>query len=348
MGIDKPDVRWVVHLELPDTLEAYFQEAGRGGRDGEKAWAIQLFAKSDQLELERRVEMGFPDKPTVKNVYQALGNYYQLAAGAGEGLTQPFDLQEFAARYNFKPREVYNSLRFLGYEGLLAVTESINLPSRIRLVMGKENLYRFQVANQKHDEFIKLLLRSYSGLFDGYTRVNEAELTRRAGWQPGEVARELHRLQALDVLEYLPQTNTPQLTFLTERLDAKRLRLSKASYEDRKTLATKKMEAVLHYAGSAIKCRSQLLLAYFGETNTQPCGQCDVCLARKKGSINSQDFEGIKARIRELLTTEPLSLDALVKAINADSDEGPLEVIRWLTDEGALRTNEAQKLEWIE
>lgn len=345
MGIDKPDVRWVVHLELPDTLEAYFQEAGRGGRDGEKAWAIMLFAKSDQLELERRVSLGFPAKETVLQVYRSLGNYYQLAAGAGEGLTQPFDLMEFASRYNFKPLEVHSSLKFLGYEGLIAVTENINLPSRIRMTMGQQNLYAFQLANERHDDFIKVLLRSYSGLFDGYQRINEAELSRRAGWQPGEVARELNRLKGLDVLDYLPQTNKPQLTFLRQRIDGKRLYLSKTSYEDRKVLATAKMDAVTHYAGIGIKCRSQLLLAYFGETDTNACGECDVCLARKRNQLSNKEYETLKEHIAALLAERPHTLDELVKQLNAPTDEASLEAIRWLTDKGEIAMNTDQKYE---
>lgn len=346
MGIDKPDVRWVVHLELPDTLEAYFQEAGRGGRDGNKAWAILLLAPSDLPELERRVHLGFPDKETIRNVYQSLGNFYQLAAGAGAGLTLPFDLQEFASRYNFKPLDVYNSLRFLGYEGLLSVTESVNLPSRIKILLGKTDLYRFQIANARHDDFIKLLLRSYSGLFDEYKRINEAELARRAKLQPGEVGRELTRLKELDVLDYLPQTNKPQLTFLAERKPAKSLRLSKASYEDRKTLALQKMDAVLHYAASTTSCRSQLLLAYFGETNTSPCGQCDYCLEAKRQRLQAGDFEAIRERVQTLLQAKPHTLSDLVKALNQPTDEPVLQAVRWLTDRGRVATNAQQQLEW--
>ncbi|PCH69184.1 MAG: recombinase RecQ [Bacteroidetes bacterium] len=346
MGIDKPNVRFVVHLDLPDSLEAYFQEAGRGGRDEKKAYAVLLTDKADQLDLKKQVEESFPNLRTIKNVYQSIANYYQLAVGSAKGQSFDFDISDFCNRYSLKPLTIYNSLKFIEREGYLTVTEQLYNPSKIHFLVNKEELYKFQVANKNYDNFIKLILRSYSGIFDNYAKINESELAKRAETNRDNVISILQKLDAQKILSYLPTSNLPQINFIEERVDADYLRISKENYDERKKAAFLRLEAVLHYASSIRKCRSQMLLAYFDEENTYRCGVCDVCLERNKLEISNLEFEKVSDQIKKVLHKQSISLNEVVHSVRNSREDKTLKVIQWLMDNEKIVYESENKLKW--
>lgn len=337
MGIDKPDVRFVVHIDLPDSIEAYFQEAGRAGRDEKKAYAVLLYNNADQTELKRNVENSFPEMDEIRQTYQALANYYQLATGSGEGVTYNFDISAFCETYKLQAMTVFNSLKFIEREGYLSLSDALFEPSKIKLELGREDLYRFQISNSILDPFIRLLLRSYSGLFDNFCKINEFELSRKSSTTREEIVKRLNYLQQMKVLSYTPQTELPKLTFLLPRVDAKDLRISKENYVILKKRSFDRMEAVLNYASTSHTCRSRLLLAYFGETNTNACEQCDVCLEEKRKVLHTDEFENISKQIRELLAIHPMDLKHLVNSVTENSEDKIIHTIQWMVDNDQLK-----------
>jgi ATP-dependent DNA helicase RecQ len=339
MGIDKPDVRFVVHIDLPDSLEAYFQEAGRAGRDEQKAFAVLLYNNTDKIELERNLENSFPSLEEIRQTYQALANYFQVAIGSGEGVSFNFDIAAFCDTYKLQAITVFNSLKFIEREGYIALSDALFEPSRIKLELNREDLYKFQIANPAFDPFIKLLLRSYTSLFDSFVKINEFEISQKLHLPREEVVKRLNYLQQLKVILYAPQTELPQVTFTRPRTDAKTLSLSKENFSWLKKRAQERVAAVLNYASTTHKCRSQLLLAYFGETNTYRCEQCDVCLAEKKNVLHTDEFENISEQISQLLSVQPMDLNHLVNAVTFGNEEKVLHAIQWLVDNDKLYYN---------
>jgi ATP-dependent DNA helicase RecQ len=348
MGIDKSNVRLVVHFDSPDSIEAYYQEAGRAGRDEQKSFAILLYNQTDRAELEQRLETNFPEMKKIRNVYQALGNYLKLPVGSGKGVNFDFDLSAFANTYNMQVSETYNCLKILELQGLIAMNESVGLQSRIHFTYKAENLYEFQVKNPSYDHFIKIILRSYEGVFDEYTPINENDLSRRAVLPRDEVVRLLSMLDRLKILSYLPANDKPQLTYLEERLDKTDLRIDNENLADRKRRFTERVKAFISYAESHHRCRSQLLVAYFGETNTQRCGVCDYCLERNKADVSELEFDTILTEVKIILLKESIGITELVNQIHPSNENKTLRVIEWLIDNEQIRYIEGNRLEWTE
>ncbi len=345
MGIDKPNVRFVVHMDLPESPEAYFQEAGRGGRDGKKAFSIILYKQADLDQLGQFHERSFPPLSDIKKIYNSLGNHFQFAIGSGKDQSMPFDLMDFSMKYGFDPFLVFNALGFLEKEGYLALSESLANPSRILFVIDNETLYRFQVANPGYDAFIKLLLRSYSGLFTEFTKIREEDIARRSGIPLERVKKTLSELDKQKILHYREQTEGPMLSFLVGRLSAADLVISKEVYKERKHAARLRLDAMLKYAESFTHCRSLYLLAYFGEKDGLPCGQCDVCLEMNKAGLTAPEFQEILHFLENKTATGGISLDDLIRyPDNEFSPEKLSGAIRFLKDSGALREDEDQKL----
>ena len=342
MGIDKPDVRFVIHYSSPDCVENYFQEAGRAGRDENKAYAVLLYEESDRHELERQVEASFPPMHEIKRVYQGLSNYFQVAVGVAPEKSFDFDINEFSNTYNLKVGIVFNAMKLLERDGYIALTEEINMPSRMKFLVNKNVLYDFQVYHFKYDEFIKLLLRSYGGIFDNYVNINESDLARRGRLKKEEVIDYLKKLDGHKILNYLPQKSIPQLHFTASRKDAKSINLSKEVYIDRKVQALKKMNAMLNYAESKLECRNVLLLQYFEEKNPQSCGHCDVCILRKKTQLSNMDVQKMSEKILAILLKKPLTVKELIDNFTQFNENEALEVLNWLQE-----INEVQEKEGL-
>jgi ATP-dependent DNA helicase RecQ len=339
MGIDKPDVRLVVHLDLPDTLEAYYQEAGRVGRDGEKSYAVMLFNEHDVVNSRHHLELSWPDPETVRQVYQALGNFLQLPVGAGRDVSFDFDFEKFSSSYKLKPVTVYSALKILERDGYISLNDAWDDHSRLFFVCSKEDLYRYQLDNADADKILRIILRSYSGVFTDFTRISENEIATRSGIDSPKVSQLLLRMQKLGILDYLPHKNTPQLIFNTERLPPGDIALSKTFYSQRKKEAFEKLESIIRYATSETECRSRMLVSYFGETKSADCGVCDICLQKKRKEINDRKSKEIVTAIREVVSEMPVNITVLITKLAKYKENDVLTILRWLIEEGDIQSD---------
>jgi ATP-dependent DNA helicase RecQ len=290
MGIDKPDVRSVIHYDLPATLEAYYQEAGRAGRDEKKAYAVALFNHVDLEELEENVERKYPPMQALRRVYQALANYYKIAVGSGEFTSFSFDIQDFAGIFGLVVNETHYALKLLEEEGFIQLSENFNEPSRLHFLVDNRQLYDFQIRYPDLDSFIKVILRIYGGeLFTEYVKISESELGQIYFAPVQEVIRKLAFLKERGITDYEPARDKPQLTFMTPRYDAELLPLNVFEIEKRRQRDRQKVRAVVEYASQENRCRTILLLEYFNEMDGKPCGVCDVCLKNKKGEDDTDE-----------------------------------------------------------
>ena len=347
MGIDKPDVRTVIHIDVPDNLEAYYQEAGRGGRDEKTAYAILLFNKTDINELQFRVDQNFPALEIIQNVYQALCNFLNMPVEGGAFETFEFDLNVFCTQYNLNAYVVTAVLKILELDELITLSESVFIPSRVRFNITHTDLYNFQVQYSQYDVFIKTIMRSYAGVFDGYANIHEGDLAKRISGSVKDVISKLMELKRLDVLDYLQQTDKPQLQFLHARIPKKDLQISKATLSVRKQRYMQRLNAMVNYTTENHQCRSMLLLRYFNEEMLHRCGVCDYCRKRNKLDLNDIEFENIMASIRKLLEKETLTDDELLLQLQVKHDDKALAVINWMLDHEMIRINLQNKLELI-
>jgi len=338
MGIDKADVRFVVHKDLPESLEAYYQEAGRAGRDEHKAYAVLLYNAADKYKEEKKFELNFPSVDEIKKVYHCLANYYQLAYGAGAGVSLDLDISAFCAQYSLDPVKTLSALKFLEQDEYLSFNESVFLPSRFRFEVLNEQLYNFQIQNSGWDPFIKTLLRSYGGAFENYVRLREFDLARRTHMSTQQVIEGLKQLQEYGILNYLPQTDHPQVTYLKPRQHANELYINKRLIEERKANYRKKIEAVFAYSLHK-RCRSQMLLAYFDESNAPKCGICDICLVEKRQRNAAEIGDVITNEIAELLSVSSLDIGGLVTTLKSGTEKERIETIRLLLDAGKIKTD---------
>ncbi len=336
MGIDKPDVRSVIHMDLPDDLESYYQEAGRGGRDEKPAYAVVLYDAADLADLEHRCTTNFPGREEVRHVYKALANYLQIPVGAGYDITYEFELTAFCSQYKFDNLHTLNCLKLIELAGHIQLSEAFFHPAKVRILSEQMDLYRFQVQHPKYDPLIKTILRSYSGTFDEYVRFSETELARRANLDPEELKNQLVQLTKTGVLDYIAANSQPTLTFLQARVREEDLYISKELLEFRKMRFKIRAEAFRNFLCNPHQCRSIILLSYFGEKDLTRCGTCDYCRERNKLELNDVEMDVLREKIYTLLKTRPM-LPAQV------SDSLPLVkidqielVLRWLLDTGEI------------
>ena len=346
MGIDKPNVRFVVHMDLPDNLESYFQEAGRAGRDQQKAFAVLLWEKADISDLKKNFELSYPPIEAIKNTYQALGNYYRLAVGSGKGEQFDFDLSDFSRNYNFQPKVTYNALKFLERQAYITLNEGIHSPTKIQFRLNGNDLYKFQVANGRYDIFIKFLLRTYSGLFDSPVRISLLQIAKAFKSEAKQIHLILESLHKLEVINYYPEKTKPQITYLTERLPLSDLRISPEVYKNRRAVAKNRVKTVIDYTTTTNKCRNQLLLAYFGEDIGTRCGKCDVCLRRNNAALSELEFDNAVEIIKPILSVRNLTLDELIFETSGEDIENLLAAVSWLRDNNKIREDSQHRLYW--
>lgn len=340
MGIDKANVRTVIHMDLPETLEAYYQEAGRAGRDEKRSYGVIIYHPIDVKTLREKVQQAQPEMKELKTTYQALSNYFQLAEGSAMGESFNFDLNDFSKRFQFKPLAAFAALKKLEEQGLIQLSESFYRPSRLHFLVTKKKLYDFQVANDHFDVLIKGLLRLYGAeLFTTYVNVSESQISRAISWTIPETRIALDQLQKLQFLNYDKATDMPQITWLLARQDADRLPLDKVKLEARRDLALQKMEAMIEYTTQSHRCRTQIIQSYFNEETFNTCGVCDICLERKKKE-NKTEVKNYRDQILLQLKKKPLTSEEIEKIVNPNDYELFVEVIREMLDAHEIKYDE--------
>jgi ATP-dependent DNA helicase RecQ len=339
MGIDKPDVRIVVHLALPESLEAYFQEAGRGGRDGKKSYAVLLFAPADEDALRFHLKTAFPDFNLLRQTYQALCNYTQLAIGAGEGESFDFDLQDFSNRFKLELAPAHAALRLLEQEGWISISDASSSPASACITASRDVLYDYQLRNRQADVVTKVLLRAYPGIQHNWVDISEPNVARFANLPLETVIQVLETAQKENILHYQPKKDKPQLIFLRPRVAASELEIDLVKFNFRKQAAEQRMEQAIRYA-TLRRCRSQLLLHYFGEEKSPTCGICDVCTGRNESDVPAALFEQYTRKIQLVLKHEALPLEEILQAFAPKRHEVVAQVLQFLMEEGKLTETE--------
>ena len=336
MGIDKPNVRLVVHIDMPDSPEAYFQEAGRAGRDGQKAYAVLLYAKNDKSNLNKRIPDTFPDKEYIRQVYEHINYHFQMAMGDGLGCMFAFNLDEFCRNFKHFPVQADSALKILTRAGYLEYTDEQDNGSRLLFTIHRDELYKLQEYDSATEKLINIILRSYTGLFTDYAYISEEALSVRSGLSRQEIYDILIMLSQRHIIHYIPRKKTPYIIYTRERQETNRIHLSREVYEERKECYAKRIQAMIDYATAEENCRSRMLLRYFGEKNGHNCGHCDVCLKKHPSGLKQGEFTLLKEEIESCLVTGPCSLAEIVQKTQADKEKLE-QVISFLLSEEIIQ-----------
>lgn len=331
MGIDKPDVRFVLHYEIPNNLEAYFQEAGRSGRDGKEARNLAFYEKNDLLIMEKQLEKQFPDKTFIKDIYRALCNFCGIAIGSGEGESYSLDIRAFLQKYNLPALETYNAIKILQLNNSIIMNEDGFRGTRLKYAIDNKTLYNFQLKHEKSDRLITFLSRSYPGLFSNYFEIREDFIAKKLKIKKSDVINQLSFLEKQGIIDITWQSNLPQLILQHERLPDDYFRLDKSIYERRKEVAQLKFEGLKKFL-HAQNCRTVELLAYFGQ-DSKPCGKCDLC---KLATESSYSILEMNQAIETLLKEQPKSFDDLLKELGRSQEKQLKHCLDWLIDEDII------------
>ena len=331
MGIDKPDVRLVVHMDMPGSLEEYYQEAGRAGRDEQRAYAVALCSNIDCTKLKKRLADEFPDRDFISRVYDALGNYYQIAMGFGLDTVHDFSLVDFCTAYKFSHLQAHYALKILELAGYIEYTEEQENASRLVFTATRDELYKYLHQDKKTDEVIQTILRSYTGLFSDYVYINEGLISTRTGLSQQEIYEVLVGLSKYRIVNYIPHKKTPLIIYTRTREEIKYLSIPRSAYEERKERFESRINRVMEYINENRICRSRMLISYFGEKGTSDCGCCDVCLAKNDSGLNNHTFNTIRDALQKALTDGPQEAKKLTENLPFPADK-IITVIRYLAD----------------
>jgi ATP-dependent DNA helicase RecQ len=336
MGINKADVRTVIHMDIPETVEAYYQEAGRAGRDGRRSYAVVIFHEVDALALRNKTIQSQPTIEYLKKIYQALANFYQLALGSSQAEAFDFDLEQFCKRYNFKTSAVYPALKKLEECGLIQLSESFYRPSRVHFLYDRTKIYEFQVAHAQFDPVIKSLLRLFGAeLFSEFVPISEIQLAKSLKSNVKDVQEFLHRLHLQQVISYEKASDAPQITFVLPRQDADYLPIDRKHLEARRDLIISKMESMINYVEQDQVCRMRMIQEYFNETTYKDCNLCDVCIAKRKNESGAM-LTDYQEQILYLLTQKPMNVDDLEVAVAPHDKELFIDAVRELVDNATI------------
>ncbi|MGB1018779.1 MAG: RecQ family ATP-dependent DNA helicase [Chitinophagales bacterium] len=346
MGIDKPNVRVVIHITLPNSLEAYFQEAGRAGRDGKKAYAVLLTNDTDKLKIQSTLKKTMPSIEEIKSAYVALGNFFQLAIGAGYEQTFAFDIVDFCGRNKLGVLKTYHALKFLEYHEYLSLSEAFNQEAKVYIRTGKHQFENFVKKQQKFKDLLQLMLRSYGGMFDGYTKVNEKFLAQKLNIEIAELQKHLKQLEMQQVLYYEARNSNPYIFFTEARMEENNLNLDAKYIQERIQTFEEKHLQMLAYSQEKKVCRSMQLLKYFGESLEFPCGICDVCLGRNIKDFELDEVEKYAFRIKKSLIKKPHSALDLMMALKENNKTKFAEILKHLIEVGFVSKNKNDLLSW--
>ncbi len=346
MGIDKSGVRIVVHLTLPDSLEAYFQEAGRAGRDGEKAYAVLLYNETDKLKKESILKDTMPSIEEIKNVYDALGNFFQLAIGSGKDRSFSFDISDFCGRTNLGVLKVHNALKFLEHDEYLVLSDAIFQPSKVYVKCSRKVLENFLEKQTKYKDLIKLMLRSYGGMFDNFSKIKEKYLANKLDTTIAKVKASLKYLEKQNLIIFEEQSDKPYIFFIEQRLKIEDLRLNTSSIKQRIKTFEKKHQEILLYAERKTICRSNALLQYFGELALETCGICDVCLGRNILKISDKQLDNISLQIKKEIKNKPKTLETIQINLKINNPEKLHQAIRFLMNNDFVQRHKDGLLVW--
>lgn len=336
MGIDKPDVRIVIHMDLPNAIEEYFQEAGRAGRDGNKAYAIILYNKNDGAKLKKRIKDEFPDRDFIANVYDYLAYFFQVAEGFGLGIMYDFSLREFCATYKLPLLPAHNALKILDLAGYIEYTDEIDNRSRLMFTIYRDDLYHYNFEKE-YEQLVSTILRLYTGIFTNYATIDEEDIALRLNVSRRDVYEKLKALAKRNIIDYIPHKKTPLIAYTQVRVDKKYLTIPRVVNEERKERFAVRIQAMSEYAEQNEACRSRLLLSYFGEKDSKDCGQCDICLAKNNPKLTDKYFEEIAIVVKKLLVDKELSLEFVVNSLPQYPSKNVTSVIRFLVDRGELK-----------